>query len=141
MKRFKKIILLFLLVIFCSSCGSGKLKSISYNKLIDKLKDKDTFFFVVIRDGCEHCEKFVPKIEDVLSEYNLSGYKLNYSDLDEEEDKKFYSKFGVDGTPTTIFIKEGREVSMLQRIEGNVSKEKIIDKLIINGYINEKQDD
>ena len=137
MKYVKKIVFLFLLIILCTSCGTSNLKSLSYSELTKKLNDKETFFFVVIRDGCSHCESFVPKLEEVLDEYDVIGYKVNYSDLSEDEDEEFYNKFGVDGTPTTIFIKDGSEVSILQRLEGNTSKEKIISKLKLNNYIKE----
>lgn len=135
MKKFRNIILLCLLIILCSSCGSSKLKSISYSELNKKLNNNETFFFVVIRDGCQHCENYVPKIEEILEEYNIVGYKLNYSNLSEKEDEEFYNKFGVDSTPTTIFIKDGQETSIMQRLVGNVSNEKIISKLKTYEYI------
>ena len=135
MKKFKSFILLFLLVLLCSSCGSSNLKSLSYKELNKKLENNETFFFVVIRDGCSHCESFVPKVEEVVDEYNIIGYTLNYSDLSEEEDEEFFEKYGISSTPTTVFIKDGKEMSILQRIEGNVAKEKLVDKLKKNDYI------
>lgn len=135
MKKLKSILLLCLLIILCSSCGSSKLKSMSYKELNKKLEAKETFFFVVVRDGCQHCENYIPKVEEVLKEYDIEGYKLNYSDLSSEEDEKFFEEYGISSTPTTVFIKDGKEVSILQRIEGNVSKDKLIDKLKKNEYI------
>lgn len=137
MKYIKKIIFLFILIILCTSCGSSNLKSISYSELNKKLENKETFFFVTIKDGCQHCEKYVPKLEEILDEYDIVGYKINYSDLSSEDDEAFYNKFGINSTPTTVFIKDGVEVSILQRIEGNVSKDKIISKLKVNNYIKE----
>lgn len=135
MKNIKKILLLIVLVILCSGCGSSKLKSLSYSELNKKFKNNDTFFFVVIKDGCQYCEKYVPKVEEILDEYDIEGYTLNYSDLSDEDEEKFYEEYGVDSTPTTIFIKDGKEISVLQRIEGNVSKELLVNKLKNNGYI------
>lgn len=136
MKNLKRIIFLIVIVFICSSCGqNSKLKNLSYKDLQDKLNNNDTFFFVVIKDGCQYCEGFVPKVEDVINEYGIDGYTLNYSKLSEEDDEKFYSEYSVDSTPTTIFIKDGKEISMLQRIVGNVSKEKLIGKLKSNNYI------
>ena len=68
MKYIKKIIFLFVLIILCTSCGSSNLKSISYSELNKKLENKETFFFVTIKDGCQHCEKYVPKLEEILDE-------------------------------------------------------------------------
>ncbi len=135
MKRVKYFLLLFLSIMLFTSCGSSKLKDISYSELNKKLKNNETFFFVVTRDGCQHCEKYIPKVEEVLEEYDIVGYNLNYSDLSEEEDEEFYNTYGIGSTPTTVFIKNGKEISMLQRIEGNVSKEKLINKLKNNDYI------
>ena len=138
MKNIRKILFLFLLVILCTSCGSSKLKSISYNELNKKISNNETFFFVVIKDGCPHCEKYVPKVEEVLDEYNIEGFTINYSNLSEKDDDEFYSEFGVESTPTTIFIKDGKEISIMQRLVGNVSKEKLISKLKTNNYIKEE---
>ena len=85
-------------------------------------KNKETFFFVVIRDGCSFCESFVPKVEEVLNEYDVIGYKLNISTFTEEEYNEFDATWNVDGTPTTIFIKDGSEVSILQRLEGQTAE-------------------
>ena len=136
-KSFKKILAIFLLIILCTSCNSSKIKNLSYTELSKKLENNETFFFVVIKDGCPYCEKFIPKVEEVLNEYNISGFTINYSSLSEKEDEEFYDMFGVDSTPTTIFIKDGKEISVLQRLVGNVSKEKLINKLKVNEYIKE----
>lgn len=137
MKNIKKLCLLLLIVFICSACGSSKLKSISYSSFKEKLKNKETFFLVVTRDGCQYCEKFVPTVEEVLSEYEVTGYNLNYTDLSDSDKELFDPEYNVDSTPTTIFIRDGEEISILQRIEGNVSKEKLVAKLKSNGYINE----
>ena len=137
MKNIKKLFLLLLIVFICSACGSSKLKSISYSSFKEKLKNKETFFLVVTRDGCQYCEKFVPTVEEVLSEYEVTGYNLNYTDLSDSDKELFDPEYNVDSTPTTIFIRDGEEISILQRIEGNVSKEKLVAKLKSNGYINE----
>ncbi len=135
MKKIKYFVLLFLSVFLLTSCGSSNLKDLSYKELNKKLENKETFFFIVTRDGCSHCEDYIPKVEEVLDEYDIVGDNLNYTDLSEDEDEEFYSEYGVDSTPTTIYIKDGKEVSILQRIEGNVSKEKLITKLKNNNYI------
>ena len=135
MKKVKYFLLLFLSVLLFTSCGSSKLVSISYSELNKKLDNKETFFFIVTRDGCSHCEDYIPKVEEILEEYDIVGYNLNFSDLSEEDDEDFYSKYGINATPTTVFIKDGKEISILQRIEGDVSKEKLILKLKNNNYI------
>ena len=138
MKKIRYLLLFLFVGILLTGCGSSNFKSLSYSELQSKLDNKDTFFFVVIRDGCSYCEAFAPKVEAVLNEYDVVGYKVNISDMSEDEYKKFDEVWNVDGTPTTIFIKEGTEESIMQRIDGSVSKDKVISKLKQNGYINEK---
>lgn len=135
MKNIKKVIFILLIILFCSGCESSNIKNLSYSKFKDLRESKETFFFVVIKDGCKFCESFIPKLEEVADENNVTGYKLNISDMNEEEWKEFNNEFKIDGTPTTIFMTEGKEVSLLQRIDGNASKEKIISKLKNNNYI------
>ncbi len=136
MKKIKNIVLVILLLLLFTGCSSSSnFKDISYSKFKNMLDNKETFFFVVVKDGCSYCDAYKPKVEEVLKEYNITGYKLNFSEMNEDEYNEFNSNFDVDGTPTTIFITDGVETSVLQRIDGNVSKEKLISKLEINNFI------
>ena len=137
MKKIKYLLLVLLVGVIFTGCGKNNLKTVSFNELNKKLENGESFFFEVVQDGCSHCANFTPKLKEVLNEYDVIGYQLNLTDLTEENYKTFNSMFDVDGTPTTIFIVNGKEVSLLQRIDGNVSKEKIISKLKTNKYINE----
>lgn len=137
MKKIKYLLLVLLVGVIFTGCGKNNLKTVSFNELSKKLENGDSFFFEVVQDGCSHCANFTPKLKEVLNEYDVIGYQLNLTDLTEENYKTFNSMFDVDGTPTTIFIVNGKEVSLLQRIDGDVSKEKIISKLKTNKYINE----
>lgn len=136
MKKIKLLIIPILIILLFSGCSSSsKMKDLSYSKLIEKLDNKETFFFVVEKDGCPYCEKYIPEMEEVLEEYNITGYVINISDMSESDSEKFDKQFDVDGTPCTIFIAEGKEISILQRIDGYVEKERIISKLENNNYI------
>lgn len=137
MKKIKYLLLVLLVGVIFTGCGKNNLKTIGFNELNKKLENGESFFFEVVQDGCSHCANFTPKLKEVLNEYDVIGYQLNLTDLTEENYKTFNSMFDVDGTPTTIFIVNGKEVSLLQRIDGDVSKEKIISKLKTNKYINE----
>lgn len=119
----------------CTNKSDSYLKDLSYEELNKKLSDKETFFFVVTQDGCSHCENFLPVLENVLNDKKVIGYNLNTSKLSEEQNKEFDEKYNVTGTPTTIFIKDGEEVSLLQRINGEADSDKVIRKLQNNGYI------
>ena len=135
MNKIKTLLLFFISIFVLCGCGKNNLKSLSYKELNNKLNNKETFFFEVVQDGCSHCANFTPKLKEVLNEYDVIGYQLNLTNLSEEEYAEFDSKYNVEGTPTTIFIINGEEGSVLQRIDGNVSKEKIVSKLKSNNYI------
>ena len=138
MKRIKIISLLLLFVAIFTGCGKEENKyliELSYSEFNQKIENKETFFVEIMQDGCNYCELFTPKLEEVLMEYELTGYKLNLSKLNEEEYNDFILAYGKNGTPTTIFLTNGKEISKMQRISGNASKTKIISKLKGNGYI------
>ena len=134
-----KIISLILLFTFifvgCSNDSNSYLKELSYEEFTKKVENSETFFVEIVQDGCAYCEAFTPKFEEVLSEYEIVGYKLNLSTMSEEEYNEFSLKYGTSGTPTTIFLTEGKELSKMQRISGNAVKSKIISKLKGDGYI------
>lgn len=138
MKKFRIITLMLFLTFIFVGCGKENgnyLKDLTYSDFHKKVENAETFFVVLVQDGCPHCEEFAPKLEEILTEYEVVGYKLNVSTLTEEEYNAFSLKFGDNGTPTTIFLTEGKEISKMQRISGNASKSKVISKLKGNGYI------
>lgn len=142
MKKITKILLLLFVFTLFTGCTKETevdeekyLQEISYSELLEKIENKETFFFEVMQDDCSYCQAFTPKLISVLKEYEIKGYKLNITKLTEDEYKEFDKNFGIDGTPETIFITEGKEKTKLQRIEGNTSKTKIVAKLKSNGYI------
>ena len=144
MKFAKYIILLFTFCILLTGCNKNDsyLKDLSFKELNNKLNNKEEFFFVVTQDGCSHCENFIPILEETLNKNKVIGYNLNMTKLSDKEkeefDKVFVEILPPDesfGTPTTIFIKDGKESSIMQRIEGEASEEKIEQKLKNNGYI------
>ena len=77
-------------------------------------------------------------LEKASNKYDITIYYTDIDDFTDIEYEEFKSKFSFDGgTPITIFFKEGKEKTTATRIEGNISYEKIIDKLKKNGFINE----
>ena len=114
---------------------SKHLVEIDYYTLNQKLDNEETFILEVVQTGCSNCTAFSPKFEKVLEKYDLKAFSLNISDLNSEDANKFLDEFKVDGTPTVIFFKEGKETSTLKRLVGNKSESQIESKLRSNGYI------
>ena len=137
MRRLKYVILFIALLTIITGCtkNDSYLKNINIKELNEKLSNGEEFFFVVTQDGCSHCEAYVPVLEGVLNENKVIAYNFNLSKLSDSERTDFYSKFDFSGTPTTIFIKDGKELSIMQRIVGELSSDKIVQKLKNTGYI------
>jgi hypothetical protein len=55
--------------------------------------------------------------------------------LSEEKYTELKTMFNFNGTPTTVFVIDGEEKTAANRINGDVSEEKIISKLKSNGFI------
>ena len=136
-------------IILCSICsllliggiiadnilGRSYLVEIKYDEVVKKFEKKEDFVLLVSQTNCSHCISYKPKLEEVANEYKLEVYYIDVDLLSNEERKTFESYVGFDGTPATIFIKEGTETTVANRINGNASKDKIEKKLKTNGFI------
>jgi len=137
----KKLTLLICLITFLflfTGCGENEEKrliEISYTEFKEKLENKESFFIEIMQTGCSACQSFAPKYKEVLEEYKLISFQLNFSNMTEEEYKEFQKDYEVSGTPNVIFIANGVESSKLQRITSNIAKSKIIAKLQANKII------
>ena len=116
------------------------LVEITLSELQEKVNNKETFILVVTQEGCPHCESFKPVLQDVLVEYDTAGYEIVQSKID-EKDKDAYTDIvpNVTGTPTTLFFKNGEEVTVSNRLVGAVKRDKVVDRLTALGYIEEKK--
>lgn len=133
-KRLLLVVTLFL-VILCTGCSKGKLKTIEYNELEKMLNNKETFILEVIQTGCSACEDFTPRFTNVLKENNITAYSINLKNLSTEETAEFDKIININSTPTVLFFKKGEEESVSYRIIGAVTNEKIIEKLKAQDYI------
>ena len=109
---------------------------LNYEEIIEKVNNKDNFILCVSRTKCSHCQNYKPKLSKVAKEYNIVIYYTEIDKYTDNEYEEFKEKISFDGaTPTTIFFKDGEEKTTGTRIEGDVSLEKIINKLKQNGFI------
>ena len=117
-----------------NSPKEGKLISLSYNDVQEKVNNKDDFILIVSQTTCSHCASYKPKVKNIAKEYGIDIYYIDY-DVD-SNGKKFLEEFNLDGaTPITLFINEGNETSILNRIEGDVSKSTALAKFKKMGFI------
>ena len=112
---------------------------IGYKEIIEKIEDKEDLILLISQTTCSHCENYKPKLKDVAKKYKLHVYYIDVDLLDEDEydELNSYLSFASAGTPITIFLKDGNETTVANRIKGDSSKDKIINKLKSNGFISE----
>ena len=109
--------------------NQGGLFKISYTTLQEKIDKKETFALIISRSNCSHCISYKPKVEQIAKKNNIKVYYIDYDEEEEKEINSFFEKYNLDGsTPITIFIKDGQETSILNRLEGDVDREQIIER-------------
>ena len=122
---------LVLVVIFFSYqmfFKKSNLKSLAYEEINEKIDNKDSFVLCLTSTKCSHC--------NVYNKYDITIYYADVDTFDKEDYNKLKSEFSFDGsTPTTIFINDGEEETTATRINGDISTDKIINKLKKNGFI------
>ena len=146
MKKQKKkaiIIVIICLVILIGAfigdriLSKSNLVEIKYDKMMEKVNNKDSFIVLFSQTTCTHCAAFKPKLEKVANEFNIKIYYLETDLLDKDTYDELKKSFSFSGTPTTVFIINGEEKTAATRINGDVSREKIINKLKSNGFIDD----
>ena len=120
MKR-KNNLLIGLTILFIIIVGILLINNIN-NKPGELLK------IIVSRSNCSHCISYKPKMEQIAKDYKITIYYIDYDEDPQKDD--LLNKFNLDGsTPMTLFIKDGKETSVLKRLEGDLDKDKVIEKL------------
>lgn len=133
------IILLITIIIFLvynNNINKSKLVKINLDKVEEKINNKDTFILCVSSSTCINCERYLPKLEEISRDYNLEIFYIEVDKLSSKELTEFKNVISFDdATPVTLFIKNGVENTASNRIFGNVSSDKIIEKFKKNGFI------
>ena len=127
------ILTLVFLATFFSESEDKYITEITYEQLVSKMDKKEKFVLYVKKDGCSACEEFNPKFLSVLRKYNLKVYSLYTDKLDKKNENSFYELVDVTGTPTVLFIDDGKET--MNKIEGLRTEDYIIKKFTNAGYI------
>ena len=129
-------IIVILLVNYANTPKPGSFIKLDYKGVTKKVDNKDKFILVVSKSTCSHCATYKPKIEAIVKEYSIDVYYIDYDEESEEIQKEFLNKFNLDGaTPMTLFFEKGKEISVLNRIEGDLSSEKVITTFKKMGFI------
>ena len=131
------ILVCVLLFIIGKKSDFKSIEDIDLATLKAKIDNKEKFVLVVTQTGCSHCMAYLPVLEEVGEEYKLTFYDINMTNLSDDEKTEFNKLVRFNGTPTTIFFTDGEEKSTTTRLVGEKTKDKIINRLKSEGYINE----
>lgn len=130
------IVILGIIIGYFIFSMNDNLVKLNYDEIMEKIDNKESFVLCISRTTCSHCNVYKPKLRKVANKYDIKIYYTDVDKYSKEDLKNFSSKISFDGgTPTTLFIKNGEEKTTATRIEGDVSIEKIVDKLKKNGFI------
>ncbi len=141
-KTFISIIIIFiailsiLLINYTLTPKEGSLTNITYKEIQEKLNNKEDFILVISKSNCSHCATYKPKLTTIAKDYNIDIYYINY-DLETKNDQKdLFKKLNFNkATPTTMFFRKGKETSLMDRLEGDLSSNKVIEKFKKMGFI------
>ncbi|BCB35810.1 thioredoxin [Bacillus cereus] len=92
---------------------SNKISLEDLNKNIENKKEQTIYFY---QTSCVHCQKVSPIVVPLAKDLNVDMKVIDIENLNEPWDK-----YNIQGTPTIIHFKDGKEVS---RISGEQSKDK-----------------
>lgn len=92
---------------------SNKISLEDLNKNIEDKKEQTIYFY---QTSCVHCQKVSPIVVPLAKDLNVDMKVIDIENLNEPWDK-----YNIQGTPTIIHFKDGKEVS---RISGEQSKDK-----------------
>ena len=140
-------IIIVLTVIICAAIwfiGKGFNKTeypyiheLTFNELESKLNNQDSFVLIITQTGCSHCEAYLPVVQNVSNKYKVDFYVLNRTNISDEERTKLKNIANISGTPTTLFYTSGEEKSALNRLVGQATEYRLVEKLTSEGYIHE----
>lgn len=133
------IVILVLLVAFLiinKAISKGNLVELTYDEFVQKIDNEESFVLCISLTTCSHCATYKPKLESVANDYGIDLYYIDIDKYSEEEQDEFEKIINFnDSTPTTVFLKNGKETTASNRINGDVSTSRIIDKLKSNDFI------
>lgn len=115
--------------------GKNYFREIEYKDLVNKIENDESFIVLISQTTCNHCMSFKPKIEKVANKYKLDIYYIDVDLIGKDKSLELKSYINFEGTPVTVFIKNGEESSAATRINGDASIDKIEKKLKSNGFI------
>lgn len=112
----KKIAMIFLLLLTVTACSSSYLSKLNYKKLTTKLDNKESFVLYLTNED-ESGLTLKNTLQTVCKDNNIKCFYLNTDNLDEDELDSLKEKITFEDSNIIVFIKEGKENTVLARID------------------------
>ena len=112
----KKIAMIFLLLLTVTACSSSYLSKLNYKKLMTKLDNKESFVLYLTNED-ESGLTLKNTLTTVCKDNNIKCFYLNTDNLDEDELDSLKEKITFEDSNIIVFIKEGKENTILARID------------------------
>lgn len=129
------IVILIAIIFIFKKDEVSYLREITYKEYAEKIDNKDSFILYIKQNNCQHCLNFTPVLENVLTNYKVTAYYLNLTNLSESDYNSLKQDLSFSGTPTVMFFESGIELGTFSRISGEKSEKFVIERLKNRGYI------
>ena len=115
--------------------GKSYFNELKYEELMTMIENKDDAVVLISQTGCTHCISYKPKLKKIAKEYEVNIYYIDVDLLEEEQTNELKKHISFLKTPVTVFLKDGKETTVANRIEGNAPVSEVKNKLKSNGFI------
>lgn len=95
--------------------SASKNGNLTASQVADKLKSGDEFYTYFYQTGCVHCEKVKPYLVPLGEKQDIP-----FEQIDLAVEQSAWDTFAIEGTPTVVHFKDGKEVS---RVSGEQTEE------------------
>ena len=133
---------LIIMMVFMTSACKKKMttyEEITYSEFQEKIKNKESFILFVGSKTCSACDRYKVTLNEIIKDYQVKVYYIDIANFDINEQREFLTIINFSSTPTTVFITNGEEKTVYNRIVGALPYSKIEKKLEKAGYIKVKK--
>lgn len=140
----KKIFLVLIValstILMVSGCNKKitTYEEINYSDFKNKIENKESFVLFVGSSTCSACDKYKVTLDKFIKDYQVQIYYIDISKMNSDQMSEFMTVINFSSTPTTVFITDGVEKTVYNRIVGALSYSKIVSKFEKAGYIKVK---
>ena len=140
----KKVLLIFVsfFSLFLVGCTKGSIDEITFDDYQKMIENKESFILFIGSHKCSHCIEFKAILEEIIEKYRVHFKYIDIANLTDEQDKQLSKDIIYKGTPTTVFIEEGKDNSCNvfscdnnKRIDGALSSDRVVEVLKNMKYI------